>query len=104
MQGQGTDWRWSYAEMQQLKQQDEPKSHSLAEGNLSQNTEIFIMLPLGIITVGELSDGEDCTHGAWLLLVQKMHAYVLPMAACQQVTGLCENVATAPSLRSASDP
>lgn len=56
----GGDRRWTYAEMQQLKQQDEPKP--LSEGSVSQNTEIFIMLPLGIITVGELREGGVHMH------------------------------------------
>lgn len=49
-------WRWDYEAMQQLRANQ--KQRPLAEGDeLWRNTEIFIMLPLGIISVGEMRDG-----------------------------------------------
>ncbi|KAK9812094.1 hypothetical protein WJX73_006114 [Symbiochloris irregularis] len=53
-------WRWDYETMQQLRSNE--KQLPLAEGNdLWRHTEIFIMLPLGIISVGEMRDGEEAS-------------------------------------------
>ena len=97
MQGAGTDWRWSYAEMQQIKENHEPKP--LSEGNLWQHTEIFIMLPLGIITVGELSEGTPAAcirtplQQTWPVFVlsakmQQLPSQLRPLTICFDSTDM----------------
>ena len=50
----GESRRWNFVEMQKLKKQQLSESVDLPH----KQTEIFVMLPLDIIAVGEQSEGE----------------------------------------------
>ncbi|KAK9795898.1 hypothetical protein WJX73_001913 [Symbiochloris irregularis] len=103
-------WRWDYETMQQLRSNE--KQLPLAEGNdLWRHTEIFIMLPLGIISVGKMRDGEEASfihapsHNAKALDAQFA---VLKRAGAAGVMmdvwwGICENIPLPPWVLAAGE-